>query len=301
MDARPAFIALLLAALACSCSQSTQPQHTPRAPKPGAFTHEQLIADTRQLADILESAHPDPYFAGGGRIAFHRRLHRVLNGIPEDGMSRDEFFRLLRPFVAGAGDAHTNLMGYARGSSHPGGIPLRFTVVEESLVVSGTQPAQKELLGTRLVAVEGVPLVELLARQKQLRGIDNQYHALQVLAQESLLYGADLHDLVPEWKEAGRVQVELTQTNGDIIAVDLTQPTTYAAWIRPKSRVDLPVPDDSGFLYTFLKPPSVAKEVAYLRFTHMSGYRETREGRNPLRTNLTRPPAATDAFRSLVV
>jgi len=58
---------------------------TARAPKPGAFSREQLIADTRQLADILESSHPDPCINGEGRIAFHRRLHRVwsfVNGAP---------------------------------------------------------------------------------------------------------------------------------------------------------------------------------------------------------------------------
>jgi hypothetical protein len=104
-----------------------------------------LIADARQLADILESAHPDPYINGGGRIAFHRRLHRVLNAIPDEGMTRDEFCRLLRPFIAGVGDAHTNFTGgYEVDRRHPGGIPLRLAVVEESLVVSGVaQQAQR--------------------------------------------------------------------------------------------------------------------------------------------------------------
>ena len=44
----------------------------------GLLNKELLIEDVRQLADILESTHPDPYRHGGGRIAFHRRLHVVL-------------------------------------------------------------------------------------------------------------------------------------------------------------------------------------------------------------------------------
>jgi len=80
-----------------------QPTVTPTT-KPGYFSRDELIEDARQLADAIESAHPDPYTRGGGRIAFHRRLQRLLNAIPEEGMTQDEFIRLLRPFVAAVGD-----------------------------------------------------------------------------------------------------------------------------------------------------------------------------------------------------
>jgi hypothetical protein len=303
--------------LLCSCGPSPQSSAPPAAsmqtgaqsqaaqliPKPGAFSRELLIADTRQLADILESAHPDPYINGGGRIAFHRRLHRVLNAIPEEGMTRDEFYRLLRPFVAGVGDMHTSLMGgYDVDRRHPDGVPLRFAVVEESLVVSGVaQEAHRDLLGSRLVSVAGLPLNELVDRQKQLRGIDNQYHGLQELAEQSLRYRPYMQDLIPEWKDASRVRVELKRINGSIAAVELTQPAAQPSWIAPQSRIMLPVPGDSGFLYAFLNAPDSRKEIAYVRFTHMVGYRETREGSNPILTKLSRPPSATDTFRSMVI
>ena len=303
--------------LICGCGSSTQPpllrfrrrrparnpKRRSATPKPGAFSREQLIADTRQLADILESAHPDPYINGGGRIAFHRRLHRVLNAIPEEGMTRDEFYRLLRPFVAGVGDAHTNFLGgYEVDRRRPGGVPLRFAVVEESLVVSGVAgEAQRDLLGSRLVSVAGVPLSELVDRQKQLRGIDNQYHGLQALAEQSLWYKPYMQDLIPEWKDTSRVRVELKRPGGSMAAIELAQPETQPSWIAPKSRITLPVPGDSGFLYAFLNAPDSGKEIAYIRFTHMTGYRETREGREPFLTKLKRPPAATDTFRSMVI
>lgn len=75
-------------------AQSTQQPIASQKARSGTFSRGQLIADARQLAEILESAHPNPYINGGGRIAFHRRLHRILNAIPEDGMTRDEFYRL---------------------------------------------------------------------------------------------------------------------------------------------------------------------------------------------------------------
>ena len=54
-----------------------------------------LVEDTRQLARILESAHPDPYIRGGGKIAFHRRLQNLLSSIPAEGMKKIEFYNLL--------------------------------------------------------------------------------------------------------------------------------------------------------------------------------------------------------------
>ena len=48
------------------------------------LTRAALIEDARQLLDALESAHPDPYSSGGGKIAFHRRFHQTLAAIPAD-------------------------------------------------------------------------------------------------------------------------------------------------------------------------------------------------------------------------
>ena len=104
----------------------------------GPFSREYLIDDSRQLAGIIEKVHPDPYIRGGGKIAFHRRLQRLLEAIPTEGMTRDEFLRLLHPFVAAVGDSHTNIWTDYQVNFHsPGGVPLRFDVVEQSLYVAG--------------------------------------------------------------------------------------------------------------------------------------------------------------------
>jgi hypothetical protein len=303
-------VAAALLALAAGCrpstSSSTAPGQAALAPdkpaRPGAFSRQQLTEDTRELARILEDTHPDPYTSGGGRIAFHRRLHTVLNAIPDEGMSREEFYRLLRPFVAGVGDAHTNFTrGYGVDPRRPGGVPLRMKVVEESLVVTGIEPQRKDLLGSRLVSVEGLPLGELVARQRRLQGIDNQYHALYVLATRSLLNKPYLQDLMPEWTGLGRFRVELQRPDGRLVAVELAQQGGNPSWASPPSRVDLPVPGGSGFQRAFLRPPDGGQEIAYVRFRHMSGYLETREQRDPILSKITRPLSATAEFRDLVV
>ncbi len=272
------------------------------ATKPGAFSRQQLLEDTRELASILEDTHPDPYTAGGGRIAFHRRLHRVLNAIPDEGMTKDEYFRLVRPFVAGVGDAHTNFtQGYRVDRDRPGGVPLRLAVVEESLVVMGVERLNRALLGSRLVSVEGLPLTELVRRQRELEGIDNQFHALRALATKSLAYRAYMMDLVPEWADVSRVRVELQRPDGTTTELVLDQPGKDPAEVNPPSRVRLPVPDDSGFRHAFLKPPDGGQDIAYVRFRHMGGYLETKEQESPILAKIARPQSATATFRDLVV
>jgi hypothetical protein len=131
--------------------------------------------------------------------------------------------------------------GYPVEEEKPGGLPLRFAVVEESLVVVGVAgESNRSLLRSRLIAVEGVPLAGLLARQKRLRGIANSYHGLPVLVEQSLWYRPSMQDLIPEWTTPGRVNVDFVDPGGSAVLITLEQPGPRPNWIRPRSRVALP-------------------------------------------------------------
>ena len=309
MSRIPLCVAVALAVLTAACSSTAPAPATPDSPdrasapktKSGAFSRQQLIEDTRELARIIEDTHPDPYGGGGGRIAFHRRLHTVLNAIPDEGMTKEEYQRLVRPFVAGVGDAHTNFLTAYSGDPRPDGLPLRLKVVDESLVIVGIQQSHRELLGSRLVSVEGVPLADLAARQRRLEGIDNQFHALYALATKSLMHRARLRDLIPEWRGTDPIRVELLRQDGSVTARTLAPARRDSAWAAFPSRVSLPQPIRGSFRWDFLPPPDGGQEIAYVRFTHMGGYLENTEQRHPVRAMLTRPPSATREFRELVV
>ena len=57
----------------------------------GAFSQDQLVEDVRQLAEIIENTRSDDSIRRVCRIAFPRRLQRLLEGIPAEWMARDEF------------------------------------------------------------------------------------------------------------------------------------------------------------------------------------------------------------------
>ena len=165
----------------------------------------------------------------------------------------------------------------------------------------GIQQSHRELLGARLVSVEGVPLADLAARQRRLEGIDNQFHALYALATKSLMHRARLRDLIPEWRGTDPVRVELLRQDGGVTALALAPARRDSAWAAFPSRVSLPQPVRGSFRCAFLAPPDGGQEIAYVRFTHMGGYLENTEQRHPVRAMLTRPPSATREFRELVV
>lgn len=101
-------------------------------------------------------------------------------------------------------------------------------------------------------------------------------------------------------EDTTHVRVELERPDGLVDAIVLKEPGENVVEVNPPSRVALPKPDDSGFRIAFMSDPS-GRELAYIRFAHMGGYRETREQREPLAARISRPRAATDAFRKLVV
>jgi hypothetical protein len=277
--------------------------------QPDVLERNLLIEDVRQLADILESTHPDPYSNGGGRIAFHRRLHEVLRSIPQDGMTRDEFVKLLRPFVAAIGDQHTSIYTtYETDMAAPGGLPFVFEPIEKSLyVLVPFSPSDNEYIGSRLVSVEGVPLDSLVQRFTRVEGVENEYFALREFGRGNLLFRPYLQELLPEWSDLSSITFKFQRPSGEIEEITRHLPVPLASLSLPESRIDLPETDDSGFLCDFLNVPGYEHEIAYLRVDHMQEYREAKEmavavGAESLSNDeLARIPSATESFRSFVI
>ena len=273
------------------------------APLPaGTFTHDQLIDDARQLLGILEENHPDPYTHGGGRVAFHIRFQQMLAEIPEEGMTKEAFAKLLIPFVASVGDGHTDVWAaYTLDPDLPGGVPLRFEVVEQSLYVSAVVRAQDmDLIGATLVSVEGVPFDELRARQRELRGIENEYHDLLWLL-STLWYRAYLQDLIPDWTDTSSIQTTLRLPDGTLVEESFPAPLYSRELRRPLSRARAIDPGPYGFNYVVSEDG-----VATLRVDDMTKYREVlgRTGDLSLADtpeNRAAVPSATETFRQLVI
>jgi hypothetical protein len=244
----------------------------PVTPQEARQTRAALSEDARQLLAAIESAHPDPYTSGGGRIAFHRRFHEVQTAIPADGMTVPEFYRLLLPFVASVGDGHTVIRLPRSSSPTPTGLPLRFGIAEQSMIVQNEISQDGEaLLGSRLCSLEGIGFAELIKRQNRLRGIENIYGTLALLSR-SLLSRESLGALLPEWNGRDHLRCELLLVDGRRREFSiLLDAKANAKPNFPKSRVAMPDLERSDVAFRFLDQN---KETALLAVKDMMAYRE---------------------------
>ncbi|MDH5384370.1 MAG: S41 family peptidase [Candidatus Aminicenantes bacterium] len=246
-------------------------QDTKKSADSGLYSKQQLIEDSRQLLSYLENIHPDPYLYSGGKVAFHRRFQEILQSIPQQGMAKDDFLRLLRPFVATIRDGHTVLLR-SRDDQGLGLMPLSFASIERCLFVDGVPSAKdKALLGAKLLSVEGVPFAEMLKRMPNLLGIENDTHCLMML---NVYLGLTplLKELFPEWQDSSNLRVQLELADGR------TQERSFALrdknappLVRAGSKLEVPSMEKTQFAYRFLSPD---RKTALLKIDGLGGYRE---------------------------
>jgi hypothetical protein len=236
---------------------------------------EALVQDIRELSDVLESAHPDPYINGGGKVAYHRSLQTLIRSMPDDGLTRSAFHSALLPFIARIGDGHTILMPpeSERDPGNPRGVPLYFEVVEERLYVDAV--VREELLpliGATLESIEGVSFADLVARESLRQGHDNELHALSALARKGALYFSDsLRHLVPEWQDQSKISLTIRDATGNLRSVEvLPAENVQYPLHRRESQIEA-ANDGEWFGYRFLDSN---REAAYLWIHNMTTYRE---------------------------
>ena len=238
---------------------------------------DELIRDVRELTCLLENAHPDPYVRGGGRIAYHRRFQKLISNIPLEGMTRQEFFFHLQPFVAKIGDGHTKIEydDAKIDMENPRGIPLSFDVVEEKLYVRAvTTEENRHLIGCILLFVEGVPFEELVKRQGNRGGFENPYQLLGSLG-KNLFHGYYLRQLIPEWRNIDQIRLTLQHPNGIEKESSLsTSERVKYPLIHVNNKIDLKVSNNRSFYYHFIGPD---KKNALLTINDMSSFREAFE------------------------
>jgi len=232
------------------------------------------MQDARQLASILEQSHPDPYIGAGGKVAFQRRLQNLIADIPTTGMTSEQFYRLLLPFVASLRDGHTALLQPQSEPQQPG-LPLTFKIIDESLVVdSAVRKDNADLRGALLIAVEGNSLQELLTRQNNLRGIENVYGTLALLTR-SLSTEMGLQNLIPERADYAKTRVKLRLADGETRDFSFYYDEHVdSAPTAPASMVLLPDMSQSDVAWKFLDETG---KTALLKIDDMTTYREACE------------------------
>lgn len=178
---------LSLALLAMGCMGSTFGQSQP--------IPDSLAADFSRLVHLLETTHPDPYSGFGGRVMFLREARKVEDQLKKQASTTEDFRKAATKFMANIQDGHTYLFSTQKTNLSVF-LPVSFRTIPGGIIL-GTVPAdQQALLGSKVLAINGIPMNELLQRIKQSVACENDYGAYQKIA--GMLY---LLPMLPEPKD----------------------------------------------------------------------------------------------------
>lgn len=241
--------------------------------------HARLVADVGQLSDFIELTHPEPY-GHDGMLAYQRRLHEVLRQLPENGMSRQRFRTHLESFVAFLGDGHTTIVQEDGGEHLEGpGLPLDLRILARDdgqpvpgLFVQAVAGEATGYAGARLDQVAGVPVTELIERERSIEGYDNEFDNLRRLVWR-LWSRQGLRDLLPEWTGGDSISISLRSRDRREVARMLPLGPTPRTWDGEGARtqVELPATRVGVPAFRFLADD---RKVALLRLDNTWAHRE---------------------------
>lgn len=132
------------------------------------YKTDSLINDFRYFIEKLEETHPDPYSKYGGRPMFRRSAEVTERWMRYDSIStKEQLASYINTFLVPLHDGHTLV---ANPNSEPSNnkemlcAPIKFKVLDDRLFVRAIDNRMNELVGSRLLEVEGVEIDDLVIR-----------------------------------------------------------------------------------------------------------------------------------------
>lgn len=139
------------------------------------MSKDSLVADFRLFVKYLEETHPDPYSGYGGKVFFHQKVSDAEWQLKNQNYTVPEFVELVSAFLAPMGDGHTRLSSFVSADNSVLQIPVQFKVIPDGVILVRLPDNLRPYLGSRLVALNGVPVEKLLDKAGQLTSCENQY------------------------------------------------------------------------------------------------------------------------------
>lgn len=145
-----------------------------------------LVADFDSFIKILEETHPDPYTRFGGKVLFHKAAYEVRGKLEKEEHTVCDFAMLLSDFLMRLGDGHS----YVEVPELPENqqnmdallrLPIEISTIPDGLILSKVPAEHKELIGSRILAVNKLSIDQLAEDAKKFAAIENLYGAYALL------------------------------------------------------------------------------------------------------------------------
>lgn len=181
---------LYLSILFCLSTLTASAQET--------FNGDSLASDFRYLVKQLEATHPDPYSGFDGKVFFHKQAFLLENELRQAPGTLQMFFDKASAFLSNLQDGHTYLFTPAAGQqAEQRYLALEIRTIPEGVILQGVPEKLKNLLGSRITAINGTPLDEVLARTAAIHASENLYDRYANLCRY-IASGHFLNQLFPE-------------------------------------------------------------------------------------------------------
>ncbi len=165
-----------------------------------------IVADFNEFIRLLEETHPDPYTNYGGKPFFRLEAMDTRFGLIEDSVtSSDELARRITKFLAPLEDGHTNIdMGFSsffEEREPEMGAPISFWPISDGVVINSITNEYKDLIGSRLIAIEGIPFKEICTNLAQYHTAENEIGRISNFCFISSLSPNELRKAIPDMRQ----------------------------------------------------------------------------------------------------
>ena len=256
----PTVLIIGLAACAAPVAPSSTPEPAPPSTMPSA-----TAVDLSWLVDELERSHPEPFHAVS-RDEFVAALDRLEARLPE--MAAEEaLVEMMGTWALLSPERDGHQFALPQIATEGPLLPLRIYEFAEGVFVTQAMPPHEDLVGSRIVAIEGRPMAEVLASVEPLVPRDGPQtvpaHRPILLLQADVLRGLGIIG------DGDVVEIELEDLDGASRTVELTLASApdHADFAGEFGRHRLPLDPRMTYLATEDSTSELLEGgIAYLRY-----------------------------------
>jgi hypothetical protein len=157
-----------------------------------------IVADFNEFVRLMEETHPDPYTNYGGRVFFRKAVMDTRKSLIDDKVTdANELAKRINAFLVPLHDGHT-WMQTADNSDMMSkkAAPIRFQAINDGIIVEAIMSDHKELIGSRLIAIENIPVKEICDGLAQHYPSENEIGRLSNICQDRG-FMVDLGKVIP--------------------------------------------------------------------------------------------------------
>ncbi|MDE5880819.1 MAG: hypothetical protein K2H60_03735, partial [Muribaculaceae bacterium] len=144
-----------------------------------------IVADFDELVKIIEDTHPDPYMNFGGRVFFHKKANDVRQELMNDSnVNVTDLYQKASEFISQMQDGHSFLnspQNVNNASGNDSLLVVKFMCGDGSLIVNAIDSTRGDLIGSRLIGINDLPIEEVRDRVAVSHPCENRYGRMGVL------------------------------------------------------------------------------------------------------------------------